>query len=125
LYFKLHWNNPKEIDHYTDSSGYKFYMTPKLRPNNAGVIMIGQWDLHIPPQIETYTAVGTCGSDCVTELITDEIKVTKVYNHMHLLGKRNAQIGLLLLVLFTIYIREIQYILKCRIPACTVFVQSR
>jgi len=70
-------------------------MTPKLRPNNAGVIMIGQFDLHIPPQIETYTEVGTCGSDCVSELITDEIKVTKVYNHMHLLGKRNAQIGLL------------------------------
>jgi len=74
-------------------------MTPNLRPHNAGVIMIGQWDLNIQPMVESYTAVGSCGSDCVSELITDEIKVTKVYNHMHLLGKLTTRTsGVMLLV---------------------------
>ncbi|KAL3870614.1 hypothetical protein ACJMK2_038662 [Sinanodonta woodiana] len=84
--FEFHWNNPALINGTTDSSGMTFYYTPKLRPNDAGVLMIGQTYLYIPPGETAVTAIGTCPGECTKDLMTGNINITTAVNHMHYLG---------------------------------------
>ncbi|KAL3870626.1 hypothetical protein ACJMK2_038674 [Sinanodonta woodiana] len=84
--FEFHWNNPALINGTTDSSGMTFYYTPKLRPNDAGVLMIGQRYLYIPPGETAVTAIGTCPGECTREMMTGSINITIAVNHMHYLG---------------------------------------
>ncbi|XP_053380180.1 DBH-like monooxygenase protein 1 homolog [Mercenaria mercenaria] len=81
-----HWNNPQEIPDYKDSSGMTFYLTPNLRPNNAGFLMTGQFSLDIPPGESYYSASGSCGGSCLSQIMDGPIYVSQVNNHMHLLG---------------------------------------
>ncbi|KAH3792360.1 MOXD1 homolog 1-like isoform X2 [Dreissena polymorpha] len=84
---EFHWNNPMLISTYTDSSGYAFYMTPNLRQYNAGVLMIGQNYLQIPPFATGHVESGSCTGSCSRQIMTSEIYLTEVTNHMHGLGK--------------------------------------
>jgi hypothetical protein len=63
------------------------HLTPKLRPHNAGFLMTGQFHLEIPPGESQYVASGSCGGSCLSQMMNGTIYVTKVINHMHLLGK--------------------------------------
>ncbi|XP_045188021.1 uncharacterized protein LOC123545778 [Mercenaria mercenaria] len=81
-----HWNNPQEVTDYTDSSGMTLYLTPNLRPNNAGVLITGQGSLDIPPGQSSYPVTGSCGADCLSQMMDGNIYVSQVANHMHLLG---------------------------------------
>ncbi|KAL3870621.1 hypothetical protein ACJMK2_038669 [Sinanodonta woodiana] len=84
--FEFHWNNPALINGTTDSSGMTFYYTPKLRPNDAGVLMIGQRYLYIPPGETAVTAIGTCPEECTRKMMTGNINIINAFNHMHYLG---------------------------------------
>ncbi|KAL3870619.1 hypothetical protein ACJMK2_038667 [Sinanodonta woodiana] len=84
--FEFHWNNPGLINGTTDSSGMTFYYTPKLRPNDAGVLVIGQKYLYIPPGETAVTAIGTCPEECTRKMMTNTINVITAVNHMHYLG---------------------------------------
>ncbi|WAR31781.1 DOPO-like protein [Mya arenaria] len=83
----FHWNNPSLVDSYTDSSGYELYLTPNLRPYNAGVLMIGQSDIAIPPGKMGHVEEGTCPGKCTNQIMTGDIQVTLAINHMHTMGK--------------------------------------
>lgn len=85
--FQHHWNNPQMKSNQVDSSGMVFHLTPKLRPNNAGVLMIGQYNLEIPPGTLGYSAIGSCHGDCTEQIMDGPIYISTVMNHMHLLGK--------------------------------------
>ncbi|XP_053381030.1 uncharacterized protein LOC123555574 isoform X2 [Mercenaria mercenaria] len=84
---QFHWNNPEKRADESDSSGFTFYITPKLRPYNSGILTIGQTFLEIPPRQEKYTTIGMCPSECTPTIFADSITVTSVYNHMHYLGR--------------------------------------
>ena len=72
---------------YTDSSGMTFYLTPKLRPYNAGMLVTGQFMLFIPPGQETHEEHGGCSSACTSRAMSDDITITRFANHMHYLGR--------------------------------------
>jgi dopamine beta-monooxygenase len=83
---QLHWNNPEKKANEIDSSGMIFYVTPKLRPYNSGMMMIGQTYLEIPPKQERYSVLGGCPAECSALIITNNITVVSAVNHMHYLG---------------------------------------
>ncbi|KAK3590359.1 hypothetical protein CHS0354_020680 [Potamilus streckersoni] len=83
---ELHWNNPKRIAGTTDRSGVKLFYTSKLRPNDAGILMIGQTSLRIPPGKNTFAITGSCPGDCTNKLMVGNIHVVTAFNHMHYLG---------------------------------------
>ncbi|KAL4236657.1 hypothetical protein ACF0H5_005042 [Mactra antiquata] len=82
-----HWNNPELRTDYVDSSGMTFHLTPKLRPNNAGVLLIGQYNLNIPPGVLSYSETGSCHSECTKQIMDGPINIASAANHMHLLGR--------------------------------------
>ena len=61
-------------------------MTPNLRQYNAGVLMIGQNYLQIPPFATGHVESGSCTGSCSRQIMTSEIYLTEVTNHMHGLG---------------------------------------
>ena len=75
------------MDSYTDSSGFELYLTPNLRPFNAGMLTIGQIHLEIPPNKERHEELGGCSGYCTKEIMTKTIYVERALNHMHKLGK--------------------------------------
>lgn len=83
---EMHWNNPQLRADYTDSSGMTFYLTPNLRPNEAGVLMIGQSYLEIPPGQDAYSTEGVCKGSCTPYLMEGPVYITETFNHMHYLG---------------------------------------
>ncbi|XP_071155442.1 tyramine beta-hydroxylase-like isoform X1 [Mytilus edulis] len=83
---EFHWNNPQLVSNWKDSSGVTLYYTPKLRDNDAGIMMTGQEDLEIPPGQQSYTVVGKCHSECSRKLIQAPINIFWATNHMHYLG---------------------------------------
>ena len=82
-----HWTNMQHVDHYYDSSGIKMYYTPRLRPNDAGVLTIGQAYLEIPPAMPSVIKGGVCSSACTRKYFKSPLKVVAGLNHMHYLGK--------------------------------------
>ncbi|KAK7094627.1 dopamine beta-hydroxylase-like [Littorina saxatilis] len=84
--FQFHWTNKQHVDHWYDSSGMTLYYTPQLRPNDAGVLIIGQNHLDIPPGVSSLTTTGTCTSHCTQTYMNSSINVISVLNHMHYLG---------------------------------------
>ena len=83
---QYHWNNPQEIDHYTDSSGMKLFYTPNLRPNDMAMLLVGQQWLEIPPRSTDAVFTSDCTSACTSNLMRGDIHVTQAFNHMHLTG---------------------------------------
>ena len=86
LYLQLHWNNPEKTAGYTDSSGINLYLTKKLRPYDAGVLMIGEQRMFIPPGKVGYNVHGRCDAECTEQKMKGDITVFSVFNHMHNLG---------------------------------------
>ena len=84
---QYHWTNKHHVDHWYDSSGLTLYYTPHLRPNDAGVMVIGQDFLEIPPGVNSITMSGSCSSECTQRFMHADINVMAVLNHMHYLGK--------------------------------------
>ena len=73
-------------NNYIDSSGMILHLTTNKRTHNAGVLMVGQDYLELPPGEERVTVDGTCTSDMSTLRMTGPVKFTRGLNHMHYLG---------------------------------------
>lgn len=68
---EVHYNNPsgrKAID----QSGVRLYLSPKLRPNEASILVAGTAvsPLHlVPPQQKEYATAGYCTQHCTNAVI--------------------------------------------------------
>ena len=82
----MHWNNPQLKDDYVDSSGLTLYLTNQLRPNEAGVVTIGQNILEIPPLTQSVSTEGRCKGSCTSRIMNGPVYITSTGNHMHYLG---------------------------------------
>jgi len=76
LYYMLevHYNNPS-MKKVIDSSGIRLYLTPKLRPQEAGILITGVAinPLHfVPPHQKEYATVGYCTPHC-TNMVIEEL----------------------------------------------------
>ena len=49
-WFQIHWNNPKRIGGMVDASGMTIYYNPNLRQNDAGIMVVGQFWINLPPK---------------------------------------------------------------------------
>ena len=87
LIFQVHWNNPLFRTDYTDSSGMTFYLTPSIRPYDAGVMITGQTFLEIPPGQYAYSTDGGCPGHCTSSMMEGPIYIMEAFNHMHYLGE--------------------------------------
>lgn len=70
---EVHYNNPT-MKKVIDSSGIRLYLTPKLRPQEAGILVTGVAvsPLHmIPPQQKEYITAGYCTSHCTNTVISE------------------------------------------------------
>jgi len=94
---QIHYDNPKAIPGIVDRSGVEVLLTPRLRPNDAGVFAVGlTFDaINIPPQQPAYHLQASCpyGSDRkqLIELMGDDQDYINVYAyglHQHVLGRK-------------------------------------
>lgn len=63
---EVHYNNPS-MKKVVDSSGIRLHLTPKLRPQEAGILVAGVAvsPLHlIPPKQREYATAGYCTPHC-------------------------------------------------------------
>lgn len=84
---QLHWNNPEKTAGMVDSSGMTLYLTENLRPNNAMVLMTGQFSLSIPPHQPSVSFNGSCTQRCSSLIKPSPIYIAQSTIHMHLQGK--------------------------------------
>ncbi|CAH1784321.1 unnamed protein product [Owenia fusiformis] len=84
---QMHWNNPELRSDYTDSSGVTLFYTPNLRPNDAGVFVVGQRYLDIKPGLESHTESAMASSSCTRQTLPYPIHILNTALHMHYLGK--------------------------------------
>lgn len=76
IMLEVHYNNPELKSDFVDSSGIRFYITPKLRPMDAGVIELGLEytdKMAIPPNQERFQLSGYCVSEC-TAVVNTKLK---------------------------------------------------
>lgn len=86
ILLQFHWNNYERRSDYKDSSGMTLYYTPNRRPNDAGIMMIGQTFLEIPPRKEHVEATSVCTAADTWMILKGPVYVTRALNHMHYLG---------------------------------------
>ncbi|PVD22126.1 hypothetical protein C0Q70_17930 [Pomacea canaliculata] len=91
---EIHYNNPSRIPDLVDSSGMRFYVTSKLREDDAGLLQIGLEytdKMAIPPHQKLFTLTGYCVPQC-TRVVRG---IASIWNHhlcvpahSHLTGRR-------------------------------------
>ena len=92
---QIHYNNPNKLTNQNDSSGFKVYMTEKLRPNDLGVGFWGAGDSRMAnPLIAGQKSVITnlqCSQDCLNKSLTTDTKKMTIFafvNHGHRLSRK-------------------------------------
>ncbi|KAL6443701.1 hypothetical protein ACFW04_001653 [Cataglyphis niger] len=88
---EVHYNNPS-MKRVIDSSGVRLYLTPKLRPQEAGILVAGVAvsPLHlVPPKQKEYATAGYCTPHCTNMMFPEDgINIVSVVLHSHLAGRR-------------------------------------
>ncbi|XP_072748696.1 MOXD1 homolog 1-like [Anoplolepis gracilipes] len=88
---EVHYNNPS-MKRVIDSSGVRLYLTPKLRPQEAGILVAGVAvsPLHlVPPKQKEYATAGYCTPHCTNMMFPEDgINIISVVLHSHLAGRR-------------------------------------
>ncbi|XP_029175897.1 uncharacterized protein LOC114944249 [Nylanderia fulva] len=88
---EVHYNNPS-MKKVKDSSGVRLYLTPKLRPQEAGILVAGVAvsPLHlVPPKQKEYATAGYCTPHCTNKTFPEDgINIVSVVLHSHLAGRR-------------------------------------
>ncbi|WAR17344.1 TEMPT-like protein [Mya arenaria] len=90
--FEIHWDNQLLLDSYVDNSGFTLFLTPNRRANNAGIFMIGQNALQIPPQQQAYSVSGRCSGSCADTIYADnhtEIKIAGAFDEAVTVSRRH------------------------------------
>ncbi|KAJ3400194.1 hypothetical protein HDV05_001223 [Chytridiales sp. JEL 0842] len=89
-YFALqvHYNNPDRDAGVVDNSGMSFSYTPTLRPNDIGILILGQQGISIPGDFpdSTVLAPNVCPGQCTSKLPAPVTMISSAA-HMHFLGK--------------------------------------
>lgn len=89
---EIHYNNPELRNDWFDSSGIRFYYTPKLRKYDAGVMELGleYTDKNsIPPGQAGFDLSGYCVAECTRAALPPEgITIFASQLHTHLTGVR-------------------------------------
>ncbi|CAK9798814.1 MOXD1 homolog 1 [Anthophora plagiata] len=88
---EVHYNNPT-MKKVVDSSGVRLHLTPKLRPEEAGILVAGVAvsPLHlIPPRQKEYATAGYCTPHCTNTMFPENgVNIVSVALHSHLAGRR-------------------------------------
>jgi hypothetical protein len=69
---EVHYNNPSMRKVIADQSGVRLYLSPRLRSNEAGILVTGVAvsPLHlVPPQQKEYATAGYCTPHCTNAVI--------------------------------------------------------
>ncbi|KAK3087134.1 hypothetical protein FSP39_002131 [Pinctada imbricata] len=85
---QVHWNNPNLYENQKDRSGLQIYFTPYLRRHDAGMLLVGQEYLEIPPGKKSVRFDSLCSSECTHHLLKGPVHITRAINHMHYLGMK-------------------------------------
>nr|XP_022905446.1 dopamine beta-hydroxylase [Onthophagus taurus] len=92
IMLEIHYNNPMLQKGIIDSSGIRFYYSPKLRRYDAGIIELGLEytdKMAIPPHLNSFALTGYCVSECTAiSLPPDGINVFGSQLHTHLTGTK-------------------------------------
>lgn len=82
---EIHYTNPGRAAAIVDSSGFRLWYTSALRPNDAGVLTLGDVGFSIPPQTTSFEVVNECPGEC-TRRLTQNLTVFQAGLHMHMAG---------------------------------------
>ena len=85
----LHWKNPLKLVGETDSSGLRWYLSPRPRRyDTQGVIVVGPSQFELPPGQKRVSLNSTCPDECMRKAFNDSIVyISMIFTHMHELGK--------------------------------------
>jgi dopamine beta-monooxygenase len=94
MMIQVHWNNPSRQTNYWDNSGFRFHFTSTPRQYVAGMMMIGQTSLELPPGSLSINATSNCNA-ATTSMNWGNKGVSSVYiaaaaAHMHLRGRYSS-----------------------------------
>lgn len=63
------------------------FLTKTLRKYDAGILMVGQNYIHIPPRSPRVVVMANCSrSDTSRFIVNGKVNITSALNHMHYLG---------------------------------------
>jgi len=86
---EIHYNNPADVSNVVDNSGVRFHYTTDLRPNDAGVMVLGDPAVSSVPIAAGQSYVPyemSCTSTC-TDYFPYPLQVFGSFLHMHDAGK--------------------------------------
>jgi hypothetical protein len=87
---QVHYNNVDNDEGKVDNSGMRLTYTPRLRPNDLGVLNIGDTQLNLAPgNSSVSTRWNVCPGECTSQFPTDLTVVSFNY-HMHRFGRQIA-----------------------------------
>jgi len=81
-----HWNNPLQETEYYDESGLTLFLTPNLRTNNLGYMILGQESIELQPNEAEIVVGATCPGSCTEQKFSDTVYIKTAHLHMHYLG---------------------------------------
>uniref|UniRef100_A0A2C9KL73 Copper type II ascorbate-dependent monooxygenase C-terminal domain-containing protein n=1 Tax=Biomphalaria glabrata TaxID=6526 RepID=A0A2C9KL73_BIOGL len=85
---EIHYDNPKLVSTYQDSSGLRLYYQPASDTvKDMFTMLTGQTMLVLPPGQSRIEKVGTCPSSCTSTLFKEKVYLNSATNHMHLIGE--------------------------------------
>ena len=85
---QVHYNNPLGTSGEVDSSGLDIYLTPDLRPNNAGTAVFADvGGISIPANETAYEHVADCTSQDTMSMLNGPITVFGSSMHAHNAGR--------------------------------------
>ncbi|KAK5976730.1 Copper type II ascorbate-dependent monooxygenase domain protein, partial [Trichostrongylus colubriformis] len=88
---EIHYNNPGLESGIVDDSGFVFFVTPKLRKYDAGILEVGliYSDANsIPPGQQSFPLTAHCVADCTMKFPVGGIYVFGSQLHAHLSGRK-------------------------------------
>ncbi|ORY33879.1 PHM/PNGase F [Rhizoclosmatium globosum] len=92
-YFSLqiHYNNPNALSNIIDSSGMRLFYTTQLRPNDMGVLILGDTNFNISGNDPSYysTQWNVCPTACTKQFPTN-LTIINNFFHMHMLGQNST-----------------------------------
>ncbi|XP_033732461.1 tyramine beta-hydroxylase-like isoform X2 [Pecten maximus] len=84
---RIQWHNPVKSS-FGGSFGMTLFYTANRRMHDANIITVGQEYMAIPPGEASYQVDGRCSGDCSSRKLSSPVYITRAYNHMHTLGRK-------------------------------------
>ena len=85
----LHWKNPLKLVGETDSSGLRWYLSPRPRRyGTQGAFVVGPFHIELAPGHRRVSLNLTCPDECMRKALNDStVYITAAATHLHELGK--------------------------------------